>query len=186
MKTIKTSRSLILATLVLLACSTGLLSAQTLHPESNWLQAWKNFAGAQYASTWIGNEMANGAHLYTAAGNTELVITLETDWNDLDELLSGLEEGILDGNATQLMANGSTEAIGQTAGHNLWKGTIGGRNVFATLVAELQENGGSQVIMRLSTVPVHESVEVRQEEALALLGQFQGQMLKSPLVLDAK
>ncbi len=160
--------------------------AQPLQHEMNWLQTWKNFAGSQSSATWISNEIANGAFLYTDPSTGAIVLQSKIDGNTLEQLETALEEGIQAGNGNQMLAAGASEVIYHTAAVNSWNGLLGGCQVYATVVAQLQDDREATLVMRLSRTPLHDDHVVRNQNAIATLAALGSQGLSSPLVSEAK
>lgn len=186
MKTSTTTRINLFFSLLVFFFTASVGSAQSLQRETNWLQAWKNFAGSQTSATWLSEEIANGATLYRETESGALVLKSSADWNSISEMENALEEGIQEGNGNQLLAAGVSEGLGYTAAVNSWKGLLGGRQVYTTVIAQLQDNANSALVMRISLTPIHQELVVRKESAITLLGQLGMDGMTSPFVSETK
>ncbi|MEY3442137.1 MAG: hypothetical protein RLZZ519_418 [Bacteroidota bacterium] len=186
MKTTSTTRTKIFATLLAFVLTFGAVSAQSLRPEENWLQAWKNFAGTQTASTWLHNEISNGATLFSDPTKGSLIVTVSTEWDSMDEVAEALAEGIQSGNGNQMSAGNEAEVLNHTTAITTWIGQLGGTQVYATVVAQLQQDGTTQMVLELSRAPIYPDVDARNVNALALLDSLGAEAQVSPLASESK
>ena len=186
MKTTSTTRTRIFATLLAFVLTFGAVAAQNLRPEENWLQAWKNFAGTQTSSSWLHNEISNGATLFSDPTKSSLIVTLSAEWGSMDEVAEALVEGIQSGNGNQMSAGNEAEMLDHTTAITTWIGQLGGTQLYATVVAQLQQDGTTQLVLELSRTPIYPDLEARNINALALLDSLGAQAQSSPLASESK
>jgi hypothetical protein len=186
MKTTSTTRTKIFATLLAFVLTFGAVAAQNLRPEENWLQAWKNFAGTQTSSTWLHNEMANGATLFSDPTKSSLIVTLSAEWNSIEAVSEALAEGIQSGNGNQMSAGNEAEVLNHTTAFTTWIGQLGGTQLYASVVAQLQQDGNTQLVLELSRTPLFPDVATRNINALALLDALGSHAQESPLASESK
>jgi hypothetical protein len=186
MKTTSTTRTKIFATLLAFVLTFGAVAAQNLRPEENWLQAWKNFAGTQTSSSWLHNEIANGATLFSDPTKSSLIVTISAEWNSMDEVAEALAEGIQSGNGNQMSAGNEAEVLDHTTAITTWIGQLGGTQLYASVVAQLQQDGTTQLILELSRTPLYHDVAARNNSALALLDALGAHPQDSPLASESK
>ena len=186
MKTTSTTRTRIFATLLAFVLTFGAVAAQNLRPEENWLQAWKNFAGTQTSSSWLHNEIANGATLFSDPTKSSLIVTISAEWNSMEAVSEALVEGIQSGNGNQMSAGNEAEVLGHATAITTWIGQLGGTQLYATVVAQLQQDGTTQLVLELSHTPLYHDVASRNVNALAMLNTLGAHAQESPFASESK
>jgi hypothetical protein len=186
MKTTSTTRTKIFATLLAFVLTFGAVAAQNLRPEENWLQAWKNFAGTQTSSSWLHNEIANGATLFSDPTKSSLIVTISAEWNSMEAVSEALAEGIQSGNGNQMSAGNEAEVLGHATAITTWIGQLGGTQLYGSVVAQLQQDGTTQLVLELSRTPLYHDVPARKNSALALLDALGAHPQDSPFASEAK
>lgn len=186
MKTTSTTLTKIFATMLAIVLTFGAVAAQNLRSEENWLQAWKNFAGTQTSSSWLHNEIANGATLFSDPTKNSLIVTISAEWNTMEAVSEALLEGIQSGNGNQMSAGNEAEVLDHTTAITSWIGQLGGTQLYATVVAQLQQDGTTQLVLELSRTPLYPDAAERNANALALLDALGADAQDSPLASESK
>lgn len=184
--TMKTTHNFrILLALVFTLMGSAASQAQAYQQQENWLHAWKSFAGAGYASTWLLDATAEGAVVY--ANNTSGILLLETpsDWAGMDEAIEGLEEGIQSGNGNQMRLMRSVKQVNNELALAQWGGNLGGKPCFAAVTAVIGDDGSARCVIELSLLPPAMEDQLSVEHAMATLHQLPSQPHVSPALLHA-
>lgn len=145
----------------------NMCSAQQFMPVSNWLTAWKSFAGNQVSAQWIHEQVSEGAQVLNNGSN--LVVFTSTEWNSMQELTDGIEEGILEGGSNRMLPASESRVLDSRRAIITWQGTLGGRPMYAAVAAQLGMNGGSQLVINLSQDPINPSAQLESHEIVAFL-----------------
>lgn len=85
-----------------------------------------------------------------------------------------------------MTAGAATEVLNQTTLVNNWTGQLGGKQLYAIVIAQLQNDGKTTVVTRLSAQPIHYGKTMQESEALAVLSELGSKAMESPLVSGAK
>ena len=100
--------------------------------------------------------MANGATLFSDPTKSSLIVTISAEWNSMEAVSEALSEGIQSGNGNQMSAGNEAEMLDHTTAITTWIGQLGGTQLYATVVAQLQQNGTTQLVLELSRTPIYQ------------------------------
>ena len=146
-----------------------LAAAQTSWNEStNWLGTYHRAMGAQASSTWMVENFTESDALFESTDGMSFAMVQTNEFMSSTEVIADLESAIVEGNRTQLMPEGTPEAIGYQTYRTQYRGTIAGLPVRAVRISSWNMDGAGQTVMMVFTDAMIDNPPVAEANEFAL------------------